>query len=189
MNTIITQQNVVQQGDLSNNSVPGINWRDTPYVVGLTDYNIIEEEDIDTTKISWLGTKASLTDTPQEQLETRLATLEQVKLGILDQLGLPTGFTYDELGISKDMQEQIKAKKAAMASANGTPVVQEKPTFNNKYERKAWREQERIRQKDAEKKSRLAAANNKIASHQTNVGNYKKFGIQSTNGEINLRKG
>lgn len=85
----------------------------SPYVYGDTDFNEINEIEIDETKIYWLGTNTGQEDTPQEKLENRMAIQEQVNKGIIDEFGIPTGFTYDELGIGKDQQEQIKAAKAA----------------------------------------------------------------------------
>ena len=94
---------------------PGVNLeaiKVSPLVYGDTDFNEVDDIEIDETKISWLGTNIGQEDTPQEKLENRLAIQEQIRMGIIDELGIPNGFTYDELGIPKEQQEQIKAAKA-----------------------------------------------------------------------------
>lgn len=149
--------------------------QESPVVWGDTDFSDLEEKDIDETKIFWMGTKASMTDTPQEELEKRLAIQDQVKKGILDEYGLPVGFTYDELGIPKEKQEEIKAARSARAQqqahatggrvspqvVSNTPPV--KKEYKNKYERKMDRDKMR---EEAKRQEKLARANRQIQQHQ-----------------------
>jgi hypothetical protein len=154
--------------------------KESPHVWGDSDFKNVNDEDIDETKIFWMGTNANLADTPQEQLENRLAIQEQIRKGILDEAGIPTGFTYDELGIPKHMQEQIAAQKAARKAGGAPPVVHQgqlpiavrpqasntpepRKIYKSKWERKLSRQQERDAQKRAEK---LAKANKIIQMHQ-----------------------
>ncbi len=152
----------------------------SPLIYGDTDYSEAEEteEDFDESKIFWMGTNADMSDTPQEQLENKLAIQEQVKKGILDEFGLPTGFTYDELGIPKDKQEEINAARAARKQQVQTipgrmqslpqhmnrpnQTVQDKKTYRSKFERKMDRE--RLRE-EARKQEKLARANRVIQQH------------------------
>jgi hypothetical protein len=145
--------------------------KESPHIWGDSNFNEIEDVDIDETKIFWMGTNASLTDTPQEQLENKLAIQEQVKNGILDEFGLPTGFTYDELGIPIEKQNEIKAMRDARNGriAQSIPqsqnkVIEQKRSYNNKFERKLDRERLREEQKKREK---LEKANRLIHHHQT----------------------
>jgi hypothetical protein len=149
--------------------------QESPRVWGDTDFTEVDETDIDETKIFWMGTKASMEDTPQEKLEQRLAIQDQVRKGILDEYGLPVGFTYDELGIPKEKQDEIKAARAArqqqrvqamtgqapVQSNSNTPPV--KKEYRNKFERKMDREKMREEMKRQEK---LARANRQIQHHQ-----------------------
>jgi hypothetical protein len=150
--------------------------KESPHVRGDTDYRNVEETDIDETKIFWMGTNANLADTPQEQLENKLAIQEQIRKGILDEAGIPTGFTYDELGIPKHVQEQLIAQKAARKAGGvqkpgmpGAPqqihsnTPEPKKVYKNKYERQRERQLDREAQKRAEK---LAKANRLIQLHQ-----------------------
>jgi hypothetical protein len=145
--------------------------QESPQVWGNTDFTEVEEKELDETKIFWMGTKATMEDTPQEKLEQRLAIQEQVRNGILDEYGLPVGFSYDELGIPKEKQEEIKAARAArqqqrVQSAVGqvalnTPQV--KKEYRNKYERKMDRDKMRD---EAKRQEKLARANRQIQHHQ-----------------------
>jgi hypothetical protein len=157
--------------------------KESPFVWGDSDFSEVEEGDIDETKIFWMGTNANLADTPQEQLENRLAIQEQVKHGILDEFGLPTGFSYDELGIPKEKQDEINAAKAArrqqaiqgrqqsipqhvnMPGRQAGPPV-EKKIYRNKFERKMDREKMR---EEAKRQEKLARANQQIRQHQANT--------------------
>jgi hypothetical protein len=143
---------------------------ESPRVWGDTDFTEVEEKELDETKIFWMGTKATMEDTPQEKLEQRLAIQEQVKNGILDEFGLPVGFSYDELGIPKEKQEEIKAVRAARqqqrvggqpAPQSNTPAV--KKEYRSKFERKMDRDKMR---EEAKKQEKLARANRQIQQHQ-----------------------
>jgi len=150
--------------------------QESPLVWGDSDFTEIEETDIDETKIFWMGTKASMEDTPQEKLEQRLAIQDQVKKGILDEFGLPIGFTYDELGIPKEKQEEINAARAArqqqrVQTLAGQPPVQSnsntppvRKEYRNKYERKMDRDKTR---EEAKRQEKLARANRQIQRHQS----------------------
>ena len=144
---------------------------ESPRVWGDTDFTEVEEKELDETKIFWMGTKATMEDTPQEKLEQRLAIQEQVKNGILDEFGLPVGFSYDELGIPKEKQEEIKAARAArqqqqLQAMNGGIPVQPpavKKEYRSKFERKMDREKMRD---EAKRQEKLARANRQIQQHQ-----------------------
>jgi hypothetical protein len=149
--------------------------KESPHINGDTDYNEIDEIDIDETKIFWMGTNANLSDTPQEQLESKIAIQEQVRNGVLDEYGLPTGFTYDELGLPKEKQDEIanarrlrsqqiqptNSQQINVPKSNNTPEIRKK--YNNKFERKIDRERMREEEKKREK---LERANRLIHSHQ-----------------------
>lgn len=146
--------------------------RESPHVWGDSDFlELTEDETFDESKIFWMGTNANLEDTPQEQLENKLAIKEQIQKGILDESGIPTGFTYDELGIPKEVQEQLKAAKAQRQAqgqrqvpppARSVPQYQNPPArkFANKWEKKAVREREKM--------EKLFKANKAISEHQAN---------------------
>lgn len=159
-----------QQGSLQQTALQLDKMKESPHVWGDSNFSEVEESDIDESKIFWMGTNANLEDTPQEQLENKMAIKEQVQKGILDEMGIPTGFTYDELGIPKDVQNQLQATKAQrQAAANGAkpapppsvPQYQNPPErkFANKWEKKAVREREKM--------EKLMKANKAIAEHQT----------------------
>ena len=152
--------------------------QESPHIWGDTVFLETEDIDIDETKIFWMGTNANLSDTPQEQLENKLAIQEQIRKGILDEFGLPTGFTYDELGIPKEKQDEIKAAKANRQKqiANNKPQLRQSvsqqqhdnaPTqrkvYNNKFERKMDRMKMR---EEAKKQEKLNRANEFIRQHQ-----------------------
>jgi len=48
-----------------------------------------------------------------------------------------------------------------------------KPEFNNKYDRQKWREQEKEKQKELQRKQKLEEANRKIFEQQQNPNNPK----------------
>jgi hypothetical protein len=160
--------------------------KESPHVWGDSNFSEIEEIDVDESKFFWMGTNANMTDTPQEQLENKLAIQQQIKNGILDEYGLPTGFTYDELGIPKEKQEEITASRNARQQQLGntnislpksmnrydTNVQQnEKKNYLSKFDRKLDREKTRIEQKKQEK---LARANWLITQHQKEIASVKK---------------
>jgi hypothetical protein len=172
--TDIVQQNGVQTDKM----------KESPRVWGDTDFSEVEGSDIDETKIFWMGTNANLADTPQEQLENRLAIQEQVNRGILDEFGLPIGFSYDELGIPKEKQDEINAARAARrqqtihgraqsipqhvnlpgrTTGSGQPEVKK---YRSKMERKMNREKMR---EEAKRQEKLARANQQIRQHQNVV--------------------
>jgi hypothetical protein len=156
-------------------------WKKIPVVATYTDYTLSEEleQDINTTDISWIGINAALREEPQEELEKRLAIQEQIQLGVIDELGIPTGFSLAELGVPIEQWEAIEAKRREISSMKqGRQQVQVAPPkiqYNNKLERAALRE----RAREDEKKKRLHAANAKINNHTTSNGEYSKFKIPS----------
>jgi hypothetical protein len=163
-------QSQPQQPGLQQTALQVDKMKESPHVWGDSDFSEIEESDIDESKIFWMGTNANLEDTPQEQLESKMAIREQVQKGILDEMGIPTGFTYDELGIPKEVQDQLRANKAQRAAGaaaqqpqpQSIPQYQNAPPprkFANKWEKKAVREREKM--------EKLFRANKAIADHQT----------------------
>jgi hypothetical protein len=140
--------------------------KQSPIIYGNTDYSEVDDVEIDETKIFWMGTNANLSDTPQEQLENRLAIKQQYERGILDEFGLPTGFTWDELNIPKEKQEEmLRLKKERMGIPQQHVAKEEKKVYKNKFERKKDRETLRREEKMREK---LDRANKIIAAHQVN---------------------
>ena len=161
------------------NSVDVNKMKESPHIWGDSDFLETEDIDFDESKIFWMGTNANLSETPQEQLENKLAIQDQVKKGIIDEFGLPIGFTYDELGIPKDKQEEIKAAKAARQQQQMAAVLQHTPVktvnrpytntppvkkeYRSKYERKADREKMR---EEAKRQEKIDKANRLIHHHQ-----------------------
>jgi hypothetical protein len=143
---------VIQRVDTQLDKMTG-----SPHIWGDSDFNDLVDVDVDESKIYWMGTNANLVDTPQEELEKKLAIQHQIKTGILDAAGIPVGFTYDELGVPKEMQDQLKAMK--VQSPLPPAINPPKRTYSSKWERKADRE--RLRNED-----KLARANKLILSHQ-----------------------
>lgn len=67
-------------------------WMDSPWVSTLEDYedNGLEEV-IDPSKIAWFDVKMDLSDTDIEKKEKAEAMQEQIRMGILQPNGFPTG--------------------------------------------------------------------------------------------------
>ena len=94
-----------------------------------TDFEDIEDEKIDTSKISLYKVKAKLFDTPQETIEKKEAILEQIKMGIIDKRGIPVGMipqksnqnkpkAIGKLGkklLKQQQREKYKNKKMTLA--------------------------------------------------------------------------
>lgn len=67
-------------------------WMDSPWVSTLVDYEDDSiEEVIDTSKIAWFDVRMDLSDTEQEKKEKVEAMQEQIRMGILQPNGFPTG--------------------------------------------------------------------------------------------------
>lgn len=159
--------------------------RKSPNVSGEVNYENVEDDDIDVNDIFWLGTNINLVDTPQEQLETRLAIQHQIKNGVIDEFGLPIGFTYQELGLSKEQIDQInqKKKERQQKSMPISETVHVKPEYKTSWDRKRDRAKNREEQKKQEK---LAKANQQIRNLE--LQNYLNNNKKSGNPIINILK-
>jgi len=66
-------------------------WMDSPWVSTLEDYENDLEEVVDLSKIAWFDVKMDLSDTEIEKKEKVQAMQEQIRMGILQPNGFPTG--------------------------------------------------------------------------------------------------
>lgn len=156
------------------------------FVYADTDYNLKEsdEEDFDASSLRFVAHQMQLSDTHQEQLEKRLATKEQIDAGVIDEFGMPLGFTYDELGIPKEVQEQHRLAKEHLANqkraqqglaplhAAPKPQAPQPPKLTGLAKQAA-----RSYNRDQDKAKRLADANAKIRQHINITSNSNKIGL------------
>ncbi len=159
------------------------------FVYGDTDYNLKEsdEEDFDPSLLLFVAHQMKLSDTHQEQLENKLAIKEQVAAGVIDEFGVPNGFTYEELGIPKEVQEQHKLAKAHLANqkraAQGLaplPNVTQNRPYQAPQPPKLTglaKQAARAFNRDQDKAKRIAEANAKISQHLTNNGEFNKYNL------------
>ena len=66
-------------------------WMDSPWVETMENYEEEIETVMDLSKISWFDVKMDLGDTEEEKKEKVEAMQEQIRMGILQKNGLPTG--------------------------------------------------------------------------------------------------
>lgn len=74
-----------------------------------TDYEAVEEP-FDTKTLTWYTVKANLTETKQEIDERIQATKEQIRRGIIQPNGLPTGINPAMVGAPSQKQSQLPRK-------------------------------------------------------------------------------
>lgn len=117
-----------------------------------TDFEDLEDQEIDVKKISWFRVKAKLHQTPQESREMQEAKQHQINAGILQRNGLPSGMSV------LDYQKQVQAaqKAANKASQKAQKAI---PRNESKWQRKHRRAQERAAQKAAKIKSNVNYSN------------------------------
>jgi hypothetical protein len=137
----------------------------------LTDYTLLEENEPEALPpFQWFFTTTKLDVTPQETLEQKTAMQEQVRLSVIDELGLPVGFTLKELNIPESEWEKIENKRAdinrhKLSVSQPAPKKVEAVNYKGKLGKQMMRRNQAELDK-AERLRKLQLANAKIRENQ-----------------------